>query len=204
MIADDHEVFRDGTRQILRALENVSIVAEASDGLAAITAVRKHKPDIIILDAAMPMARGIEVFGEARRWSPQTKVLLLTGFTSVGFISDWLQAGVDGILLKSCDSEEIALGIRTVLQGGNFVAKAVTAILKDATEPPELTVREREVLALVVSGSNNGEIADKLSISSRTVEKHRGSLMNKLNVGSVAELMVYALREGLLEEFKQL
>lgn len=204
VIADDHQVFRDGTRQILEAMENVSIVAEASDGLAAITAVRKYKPDIVILDAAMPMARGIEVYGEARRWSPETKVLLLTGFTSAGFISDWLQAGVDGILLKSCDSAEIALGIKTVLESGNFVAKAVMEILKAAKLAPELTVREREVLALVVSGSSNADIADKLSISSRTVEKHRGSLMQKLNVGSVAELMVYALREGLLEEFRQL
>lgn len=180
------------------------VVAEASDGLAAITALRKHKPDIILLDAAMPLARGIEVFGEARRWSPNTKVLLLTGFNSAGFISDWLQAGVDGILLKSCESEEISLGIKTVLEGGNFVAGAVTEILKDTIKPLELTAREREVLSLVACGNSNADIAEKLSISSRTVEKHRGSLMRKIDVKSVAELMVYALREGLLEEFKQM
>ncbi len=197
-------MFRDGTRQLLEDLGNLVVVAEAADGLAAITAVRKHKPDIIILDAAMPLARGIEVFAETRRWSKDTKVLLLTGFTSVGFMSDWLQAGVDGIVLKSCDSAEISFAIKTVLKGGNYVAEAVTTLLSDAANPPDLTVREREVLALLTMGKSNAEIADKLNINARTVEKHRGSLMPKLNVGSVAELMAYSLREGLLEEIKQL
>ncbi|MEL6919750.1 MAG: response regulator transcription factor [Pseudomonadota bacterium] len=204
VMADDHEVFRAGTRAILQNMSTMDIVAEAADGITAITFVRKLKPDLLVLDAAMPLARGIEVFAEVRRWSPDTKVMLLTGFTAPGFIADWLNAGVDGLVLKSCGTATIEEAISAVVGGASYVAPEVSQILEDRVEPKQLTHREREVMALVVTGSSNAEIAERLSISIKTVDKHRGSLMAKLDVHSIAQLMALALREGLLDELKQL
>ncbi len=204
VIADDHAIVRQGTAQILLQIPNIEIIAEASDGLAAITAVKKHKPDLLILDAAMPLARGVEVYADVRRWSPDTRVILLTGFTSVGLLSDWLNSGVDGMLLKSCSPEEMHEAFVAVLGGSGYVAKDISKMLKDVGEVQNLTPREREVMALVVAGRTNVEIGERLFISVKTVEKHRGSLMAKLGVRSVADLMVTALREGWLDEHKQL
>jgi DNA-binding NarL/FixJ family response regulator len=205
VVADDHAVVRQGTVQILSQIDGLDIVAEAENGLSAISLVKKHKPTLLLLDAAMPMARGIEVFSEVRRWSPQTRVVLLTGFTSLGLLSDWLEAGVDGLLLKSCPPEEIKTCCSLVLKGSVYIAKSVQEMLASAeTGDAAMTAREREVLSMIATGNTNNTIAERLNISSKTVEKHRASLMSKLNVHSVAELMVYALREGLLDEHKQL
>lgn len=204
IIADDHQIFRKGTQQILEQIDGVRLVAEASDGIEAIAAVRRHQPDMLILDAAMPHARGIEVYLETRRWSPDTRVVLFTGFNSVGFLSDWVQAKVDGILLKGCDEAEVLHGFKTVLNGGSFIAKKASELLEGAVLETALTARERETLALIVSGNTNLDIAKRLNISIKTVDKHRGSLMKKLGVRSVSELMVYALKEGLIDELKQI
>ncbi|MGV6800432.1 MAG: response regulator [bacterium] len=204
ILADDHSIIRQGISQLLQSIGNVEVVAEADNGLAAIALVKQHSPDMLVLDAAMPMARGIEVYTEVRRWSPQTRIIVLTGFTSISLLSDWLEAGIDGLLLKTCSADEILKGCRTVLEGGSYIAPEVSEMLSVSTHPTTLTAREREVLALIASGCTNNIIAERLCISVKTVEKHRGSLMVKLNVHSVAELMVYALREGLLEEHKQL
>jgi DNA-binding NarL/FixJ family response regulator len=204
VLADDHAIVRQGTRQVLAGIANVEIMAEADNGLSAIAAVKIHQPDLLVLDAAMPMARGIEVFAEVRRWSPRTKVVLLTGFTSVAILSDWLAAGVDGILLKSCAPDEMKRGFETVLRGSGFVSDQVKELIANAPQRSALTNREREVLSLLATGNTNATIAHRLSISAKTVDKHRTSLMAKIGVHSVAELMVYALREGLLDEHKQL
>lgn len=204
VIADDHEIVRRGTAGILAELPSVEIVAEASDGLSAIAAVKKFHPQLLVLDAAMPLARGVEVFADVRRWSPETRVVLLTGFTAVGLLADWLEAGVDGILLKTARPEEMKTCFETVMNGSNYITPDVVERLKEAGDGKALTSREREVMALVVAGNSNVEIGDKLSISVKTVEKHRGSLMAKLNVRSVSELMVVAMREGWLDEHRQL
>ena len=204
VVADDHAIVRQGTVQLLSQIDGVEVVAEADNGLTAIAAVKKHNPDLLMLDAAMPMARGIEVYSEARRWSPDTRIILFTGFTSLNLLSDWLDAGVEGLLLKSCPPEEIKLACTLVLNGSMYVANTVQEMLKENTGELALTAREREVLSMIARGNNNAAIADRLNISPKTVEKHRGSLMTKLGVHSVAELMVYALKEGLLDEHKQL
>jgi DNA-binding NarL/FixJ family response regulator len=204
IIADDHAIVRHGTRQILENLPDIDIVAEAENGLETIALVKQHSPDMLVLDAAMPLARGIEVYAEVRRWSPDTSILLLTGFTSLNLLSDWVSAGVDGILLKSCRPDEMREGFLTVLNGARYIAKEVKGQLDRENDTPVLTAREQEVLALIATGHLNVNIAERLSISPKTVEKHRGSLIQKLGVHNVAELMVYALREGLLDEHKQL
>lgn len=204
VIADDHAIVRQGIVQIFNMLDNVEIVAQAENGIIAIAAVKKHHPDLLVLDAAMPLARGIEVYAEVRRWSPETRVVLLTGFKSLNLLSDWLDAGVDGLMLKTCSPEEMKSGFSTVLDGGSFIASAVQEMLKQATGNNDLTPREREVLSMIASGRANSAIGNRLNISPKTVEKHRASLMAKLGVHSVAELMTYALREGLLDEHRQL
>ena len=108
VIADDHAIVRQGTIDILVRILNVEIAAEADNGLTAISLVKKIQPDLLVLDAAMPMARGIEVYSEVRRWSPHTSIMLLTGFTSLTLISDWLDAGVDGVLLKTCLPKDLS------------------------------------------------------------------------------------------------
>ena len=204
IIADDHAIVRRGVSQILSTIANINIVCEAENGLVAISALKQFKPDLLVVDAAMPLAKGIEVLTECRRWSPQTRIILLTGFTSAGLLAQWLNADVDGILLKSCSPEDMRKAFVIVLNGGKFISLAAQALLSETHTVAELTPRETEVLSLIASGHQNLSIAQRLGISKRTVEKHRSSLMLKLDVTSVAELMTYALREGLLDEYKQL
>ena len=204
IIADDHAIVRDGTIAILRQLPGVEVVAEVSDGLSAIAQVKTHQPQMLVLDAAMPGAKGIEVLADTRRWSKDTAIVLLTGFTSAGILADWLAADAEGILLKSCESGEMRDCFETVLSGGRYVATAARDILERTTAAAQLTNREREVLSLIAMGHQNSGIAERLSISTRTVEKHRASLMEKVGVHSIAELVAYALREGLLDQQTQL
>lgn len=204
MIADDHAIVRQGIKKVVAKMQNTHIVEEAKNGLEAISAIKQHKPDLLIVDAAMPLAKGIEVLAECRRWSPETKVVLLTGFTGVGVLSQWMTADVDGLLLKSCEPSEMREALEITLSGGRFISRDAQTILSETATVSELTLREKEVLSLIVSGNQNQLIAERLGISRRTVEKHRSSLMLKLDVTSVAELMTYALREGLLDGHSQL
>jgi len=204
VIADDHALVRQAVRSVIDKISKTQVVAEAENGIEAIAAVRAHKPDLLVLDAAMPLARGVEVFAETRRWSPDTRVVLLTGFTSTAILLDWLDAGVDGMVLKTCSTDVMQAAFETVLNGANYIADDVTALLEERPPAASLTSREREVLSLLATGKANPAIAEQLSLSVKTVEKHRASLMKKLNVHSIAELMVFALREGLLDEHKQL
>lgn len=204
IIADDHAIVRRSLADILQAIGTVQLVAEAENGLETIALVKEHKPNLLLLDAAMPLARGVQVYGEVRRWSPDTKVAVVTGFTATGMLADWLAAGVDGLFLKSADPEEMQRGFTEILAGGKFVAQEVADKLEAEPDREELTAREREVLALIAAGHQNVAIGEKLFISPKTVEKHRASLMAKLGVNSVSALLVHALREGLLDEHSQL
>jgi DNA-binding NarL/FixJ family response regulator len=204
IIADDHAIVRMAMKDIISGIADLELVAEADNGVETIALVKLHRPDLLLLDAAMPLARGVEVFADAKRWSPETRVAVVTGFTSTGMLSDWLAAGVDGLFLKSCPPEEMKGGFETILAGGKYVSEAVEKKIAEAHAGPELTAREREVLALVASGEQNARIAERLCISPKTVEKHRASLMAKLGVNSVSALLVHALREGLLDEYRQL
>ena len=204
VIADDHALVREAICGVVDRIPSAKIVSQASNGIEAIAAIRLHKPKLLILDAAMPLARGIEVFAETRRWSPDTRVVLVTGFTSTAILLDWIDAGVDGIVLKTCSTEIMKTAFETVLRGSNYIAEDISILLENRPSHQSMTSREREVLSQLANGKTNSEIADQLAISVKTVEKHRASLMSKLGVHSIAELMVSALREGLLDEHKQL
>ena len=197
VIADDHPMIREGLAQLLKTA-GISVVAEAGDGLEAIAMVRRHKPKLLLLDVAMPYARGIEVFGEARRWSPDTRIVVFSGMTSAGLIGELASAGADGIFLKREDLTALATSIPAILDGQQTFGPGVASLI-EASGGADLTVREREVLGLVAQGMTNRDIGRRLGISTKTVDNHRSNLMRKVNVHSVAELMSFAMREGLLD-----
>jgi len=209
VIADDHEVVRQGIRAMLERFaaaigRAVSVAGEAANGIEAIRQTKALQPDLLVLDVAMPYARGIEVFTEVRRWAPATRIVAMTGMTSVGVLKRLVDAGIDGVFLKGGETEEFISALPQVLSGEQYVAAQVAETLADAGDQESLTRRELQVLSLIVGGQSNAEIADALSISTNTVNNHRASIMRKLNVHSMAELMAYALREGLLDASRQL
>ena len=204
IIADDHAIVRAGIRDALEkpglvTADGIEVVAEAADGLAAIAELRKHQPDLLMLDVQMPLAGGVEVLIEARRWSRDTKIVVLTGVTSVGLVSSLVEAGVDGLFSKADDNTELYQRLPGILRGQRYIAASFLDILDNSGEPDLLTGRERQTLNLILAGQSNKEISDALGISAKTVDKHRTSMMQKLGVHSVPQLMAYALREGLID-----
>ncbi|MEM7492496.1 MAG: response regulator transcription factor [Pseudomonadota bacterium] len=199
VIADDHGLVRGALKDLIADIDGAEIVAETDNGLEAITLARLHRPDLLTLDSAMPLAKGIEVYGEVRRWSPDTRIVVITGFAAVGHLADWIDAGVDGLFLKTCGTDELRKGLELVLSGGAFVSSAVMEKLEFHETDASLTTRERQILHLIAAGYSNNEIAERLSISPKTVDNHRTRMMAKLNVHSLAQLLSYALKEGLLD-----
>ena len=204
IVADDHAIVRAGIRDALEkpgliTPEGIEVVAEAADGLAAIAEVRKHRPSLLMLDVQMPMAGGVEVLIEVRRWSPDSKIVVLTGVTAVGLVSSLVDAGVDGLFSKADDNTELYQRLPGILRGQRYIAASFQDILDGAADSGVLTGRERQVLNLILSGQSNKDISETLGISAKTVDKHRTSMMQKLNVHSVPQLMAYALREGLID-----
>jgi len=209
IIADDHAIVRSGLRDALEKPgliepEGINVLAEAGDGLSAIAEVRKQRPDLLLLDVSMPMAGGVEVLIEARRWSKETRVVVLTGISAVGLISDLIEAGVDGLFSKASDNAEFYKKLPGILRGQRHISDVFLKILEETPAPPVLTDRERQTLNLILAGRSNKEIAEGLGISVKTVDKHRTSLMQKLNVHSVPQLMAKALKEGMIDPSREL
>ena len=169
----------------------------------AVRAARTRRPSLFVLDLSMPYARGVEVFVEIRRQSPETRIAVLTGMSSSGLLAELTSAGVDGLFLKRGDPSLLARGLRLVLEGAKFVSPDVVELLEARPPGPELSPRERQTLSLVAQGLTNAEIGERLHISHKTVEKHRTSLMAKLGVHSMSELLAHALREGLLDSLSE-
>lgn len=198
VIADDHMLVRQALQSVLAKIPHTQVMGEANDGLEAIALCKELTPDLLVLDSDMPLAKGMEVYVEARRWSPDTRICLVTGVTARGHLAEWIAAGVDGIAFKSCPTKDIQTCFSLILEGGSNFTPAVLRIMNSLVERPNITLRERQVLHLLAEGNTNAEIADRLSISPKTVDKHRTSMMSKLGVHSMARLIAYALREGLL------
>lgn len=204
VIADDHGVVRAGLKLMVERHARCQVIAEATNGLEAISAAKEHQPDLLILDVAMPFAKGIEVVTEVRRWSPQTKILVLTGFTSIGLLKQVIAANVEGVFLKSSSDQELLDAIPLIMAGGRYIAKAVETRIIERGGAATLTNREMQILSMIASGLGNADIAAALYISPKTVDNHRTNLMRKLGVHTVSQLMSYALREGLLDSYTQL
>ncbi|MEM7327562.1 MAG: response regulator transcription factor [Pseudomonadota bacterium] len=204
VLADDHDIVRDGLRAALERsdlleLLTLNIVAETSNGFETLAAVKEHQPDLLLLDLTMPLSGGAEVYTDVRRWSPHTKIVVYSSVTAPGVLSMLVSAGVDGMFAKGGSNKLLYQKLPLILRGGRFIAPECMAMIEGHEDVVSLTAREHQTLHLVLSGKTTKEIAATQGISPRTVEKHRASLMQKLEVSSVAELMAKALKDGLLD-----
>jgi DNA-binding NarL/FixJ family response regulator len=209
VVADDHAIVRGGLRAALETPglieeHGIEVVAEAATGIEAIAAVREHRPALLLLDVQMPHAGGSEVTLEVRRWSPDTKIIVLTGISAVGKLSELIEIGVDGLFSKATSNDEMYHAIPHILRGGRHIAEHIQALIADAPETTPLSARERQLLNQVAMGQSNKEIAVTLGISIKTVDRHRTNMMQKLGVHSVAQLIAFALREGLIDPTAEL
>ncbi|MCP5368364.1 MAG: response regulator transcription factor [Hyphomicrobiales bacterium] len=205
VIADDHDIVRAGLRAALEAPgvvedQGLRVVAEAENGFDTLAAVKEHQPDLLLLDLTMPLAGGAEVLTDLRRWSPRTKVVVFSSVTAGGTLCQMVEAGVDGMFAKGGSSRLLYEKLPLILRGGRFIAPECLALIEEAPAAAVgLTPRERQTLHMILGGRTTKEMARAQGISPRTAEKHRASLMAKLEVRSVAELMARALRDGLLD-----
>lgn len=205
VIADDHEIVRAGLRSALETPglvedRGIKIVAEAENGFETLAAAKQHKPDLLLLDLTMPISGGAEVFNDIRRWSPATKVVIFSSVSAGGVLGQLIEAGIDGLFAKGGSNDLLYEKLPLILRGGRFIAPECLSLVQDQTSPVKLTPRERQTLHMVLQGRTTKEIAESQGISPRTAEKHRASLMAKLEVRSVAELMARALQDGLLDD----
>jgi len=210
LIADDHAILREGLRALLGATPDIEVVGEAADGREAIAQVGALRPDIVLMDAAMPGLGGLEATLEIRRTHPDVKVLVLTQYEDREYIHRFLQAGVSGYLLKKSAGKELAASIRAVARGGLVLDPEVA---QEALRPVPaesgpgaggslydgLTDREKQVLKLVAEGHSNKEVAELLDISVKTAMSHREHIMQKLGLHNRTELVKFAIREGVVK-----
>jgi DNA-binding NarL/FixJ family response regulator len=205
LLADDHSMVRQGFRRILEAQQDIEIVGEASDGREAVALVEQLKPDVVVMDVAMPGLNGIEATRRISEVSPRTRVLALSMHKDGVYVREILRAGARGYLLKDAFDADLIAAVRAVARGEGYIAPAVAdSVLADyrqqVSDPIDLlTSREREVLQLIAEGKTNKEIAAHLNLSVYTVDAHRGRIMEKLNLHSTGELVRFALRKGLID-----
>jgi two-component system response regulator NreC len=205
VLVDDHGVVRAGLKLLLQAEADLEVVAEAGDARTAIFEVREHKPDLVITDVSMPGQSGIEVTPELIKESPETRVLVLSMQDDPHYVREAFAAGAAGYVLKDAAEAELVAAVREVAGGGRYVnpelgARMVAADVHAAAtaEADPLTEREREVLTLLALGHTNQEISKLIFVSVRTAETHRAHIMRKLGITTRAELVRYALAQGLL------
>jgi DNA-binding NarL/FixJ family response regulator len=209
VIADDHHLVRQGIRALLEKAGDIEVVGEAADGQQAIELVQHLLPDVLVIDIAMPRLNGVEAVARIRALGVKTRALILSMYSDETLVRQALRNGASGYLLKRAISEELLLAVRAVSRGEAFLSPEVSGPLlaklldgqpdsADADPLSRLTPREREVLQLVAEGNTNGEIAQSLNLSEKTVEKHRASLMAKLCLHDTAGLVRAAIRLGLI------
>lgn len=203
LLADDHAVVREGFKALLER-GGYKVIAEASDGLAAVNLAQELKPQIAVLDLIMPVLNGIDAAREIRRGSPHTKIILLTMRNEEQYVLEALQAGVAGYMLKTKAAKDLIQAIDQVSQGLTYLSPEISQAVVEAyrserqAKRPLLTPRERQVLQLVAEGKATKEIASLLGISVKTAETHRSHLMAKLDLHETASLVRYAVRAGLI------
>ena len=205
LLADDHAVLREGLRSLLTLQEDIEVAGEASDGQAALEMVRQLRPDVVVMDIAMPVMDGLEATRRLKQEYPETRVLILTQHDNREYVFSLLQAGAAGYVLKKSGGAEVAMAIRSVFREGAFLPPGIAREVMDRyiqrtpeeTGRPRLTEREKEVLRLIAEGKSSKEIAEMLCLSVKTVMAHRTNIMEKLDIHSRTELVKYAIRQGL-------
>ena len=209
LLADDHSIVRRGMRSLLESDPSIEVVAEAADGLEAIRMCEEQHPDVVILDIAMPKLNGIEVAARSQKMQPAPRAIMLSMHIDESYIMRSIHAGARAYLLKDATDEDLLPAIRAVAAGKSFFSPAVTRILVDEhTQQMQergltdsyhlLTDREKEVLQLLAEGRSNKEVATQLDVGVSTVETHRANLMQKLNLHSTADIVLYAVRKRLI------
>ena len=208
LIADDHVLFREGMKSLLKSEDGIELIASASDGLEALELAGELRPDIVLMDVTMPRMNGIIATEKIVSKFPDIKVIVLSMHSDRRFIAETLKAGARGYLLKESSPQTVVEAIRSVAEGNIYLsAKACTVLTEDylrllnnekQNSSNPLSEREMEVLLLLVKGRNGKQIADTLSISKNTVDTHRRRILDKLGCASMAELTKYAIREGFL------
>jgi DNA-binding NarL/FixJ family response regulator len=211
LIADDHTIVRDGLSMLLSAEPDIQVVAEALNGEEAVAQTRQLAPDVAVLDLAMPKLNGIEAARQIRHTNPDTQVVILSMYSDDEYVLEAVGAGISGYIVKQSASTTLLEAVRAVHSGQAYFSPQVSkAVLEAATKrlaprsSPEvkLSLREIEVLRYIARGLSTKEIADKLFLSSRTVEKHRYNLKKKLNIRDVAGLTRYAIEKGIVSKSK--
>ena len=209
LLADDHGIVRRGLRALLESEPGLTVVAEAADGLDALRLCGEHQPDIVILDVGMPKLNGIEVAARAQKLDHPPKVIILSMHADESYILRALAAGARAYLLKDATDEDLLPAVRAIAAGKPFFSPAVTAVLvgdymrqlqaRGLTDSYHLlTDREKEVLQLLAEGRSNKEVALLLELGVSTIETHRANLMQKLNLHNTADIVLYAVRKGII------
>ncbi len=208
LLSDDHEIVREGFRVLIDNQDDMSVVAETSDGREAVEKALQLKPDVVVIDIGLPGLNGIDATRQILEQLPRTRVIALSVHQEARYVTEMLKAGASGYLVKTCAFGELIQAIHAVLDNETYLSSKVAgSVVGQALGTPEgdqpaggpnaLSAREREVLQLLVEGKSSKEIAHCLSVTTRTVDLHRQNVMKKLDLFSVAELTKYAIRRGI-------
>jgi len=211
VLAEDHQIVRQGLRALLESEPGLHIVGEAADGVEAAQLAERLQPDVMVVDLMMPGLNGLEVTRQVGERAPQTQVIILSAFDNEAYVTEALGSGAAGYVLKKSSAADLVQAVHEVVAGRRYLSPAlseraieayvryVQQIRDSAPDPYEtLTPREREVLHLVAEGHTNAEVAERLSISPRTVETHRANMMHKLGLHTPTDLIRYAMQHGIL------
>ncbi len=209
ILADDHTILREGIRSLLENEIDMEIIGEAEDGHQAVKMAGQLKPDVVLMDIAMPRLNGLEATSQLKKLVPDAKILILTMHENEEYIRKVLAAGAMGYILKDAAARELLGAIRAVYRGEAVLSPAITRLviedylrwgdLKTEESNDDLSEREREILQLIAEGNTNKQIADILCISVKTVQAHRSNLMNKLDLHDRGELIKYAIQKKIIE-----
>lgn len=209
LIADDHTLFRKGICALLEDEQDMVVVGEAENGREAVRLVGSLKPDVVLMDIAMPLLNGLEATRQIRREHPATRVLVLTMYDHEEYFRQMLEVGASGYIIKRAAATELVSALRAVYNDEAVLSPAITRLLledylnrenhKDESDPNALSSREREVLQLIAEGMTSREIAEVLSLSIKTVQSHRTSLMQKLDLHDRGDLIKYAIQKKIIE-----
>jgi DNA-binding NarL/FixJ family response regulator len=212
LLADDHDMVREGLKALVNAQPDMEVVGEAADGRAAVRCAQELLPDVLVMDISMPGLNGLKAAERVKELCPQVRVLTLTRHADAGFIQQLFAAGVSGYVLKQSASEELVRAVRAVAAGSNYLDPQITgkviggyvsgrkSKVGDDEAAKELSERETEVLRLIAWGYSNKEIAARLDISVKTVEAHKANTMKKLGLRSRIDIIRYALLQGWLQD----
>jgi DNA-binding NarL/FixJ family response regulator len=203
MLVDDHTLVRAGLRALLTRLEHVEVVAEAGNGRDALRLAKTAQPDVVLMDISMPELNGLEATDQFQKRFPGMRVIIVSMMTNEEYVQQALRAGARGYLMKDAESQELEMALKAVMRGETYLSPAaaqstVRLALRQNSEGPILTSRQREVLQLIAEGATTKDIASKLNVSIKTVETHRTQLMERLNLHDIAGLVRYAIKTGVI------